>query len=121
MGCGKFHNKFFYLFVGVAQGFVLGENNNGQLLVETRTKDSLIVSPPRLEKYNNNDNKECFRWVFEEDECDNKRFIVTQYHAIQTNTPKYNNLIYLTYLVPKCVYRRVGGEEGMKIKKSLSS
>ena len=104
MGCRKLHIKFLHPFVGVTEGFVLGENNNGQLLVETRTKERLILLSLRLVKYKDNNNKEHFRWVFEEDKYDNKRFIVIQYHAMQMNITKYNNLTYLTYVVPRCVY-----------------
>ena len=40
---------------GIAQRFILGENNNGKLLDETRNRVSLIVSPPMLEKYTDNE------------------------------------------------------------------
>ena len=72
MGCGTLHIKFIDSDDGIDQGFVLGEDNNGQLLVETRNRDSLIVSPPPLEKYMDDNNKERFKWRFEEDKYDNK-------------------------------------------------
>ena len=50
MGCAKLHIKFLDPDDGIAQWFVLGENNNGKLLVETRNRVSLLVSPLMLEK-----------------------------------------------------------------------
>ena len=121
MGCGKIHIKFLDPDDGIAQGFVLGENNNGKLLVETRNRVSLIVSPPMLEKYTDDEtDKERFRWDFKEEEYNNMRFIVVQYHPIQMNITKYNNLTYLTYVVPRCVYRRVSAEE-TEMEESLCS
>ena len=79
------------------------------------------MSPPRLEKCKDNNNKERFRWVFEEQEYDKKRYIVTQYCVIQMNITKYNNLTYLTYLLLRYVYRRVPGEEGTEMKLTLCS
>ena len=76
--------------------------------------------PPRLEKYKDDNNKECFKWIFEEDKYDTKRFVVIQYHAIQMNITKYNNLTYLTYVVPRCIYRRVSAEE-TEMEESLCS
>ena len=108
MGCGKLHIKFLDPDDGIAQGFVLGENNNGKLLVQTRNRVSLIVSPPMLEKYTDDEtDKERFRWDFKEEVYNNMRFIVQQHHPIQKNITKYNNLTYLTYLLPRCVYKRV--------------
>ena len=121
MGCGKLHIKFLDPDDGIAQGFVLGENNNGKLLVETRNRVSLIVSPPMLQKYMDDENdKERFRQNFKEEEYNNMRFIVVQYHPIQMKTMKYNNLTYLTYVVPRCVYKRVSAEE-MEMEESLCS
>ena len=108
MGCAKLHIKFLDPDNGIAQGFVLGENNNGKLLVETRNRVSLIVSPPMLEKYTDDKtDKEYFRWDFKEEEYNNMRFIVKEYHPIQMNIMKYNNLTYLTYVVPRCVYKKL--------------
>ena len=106
---------------GVAQGFVLGKNNHGKLLVQTRNRVSLIVSPPILEKYTDDEtDKERFRWDFKEEVYNDMRFIVQQHHPIQMNITKYNNLTYLTYVVPRCVYKRVSAEE-TEMEESLCS
>ena len=46
---------------GNVQGFVLGEDNDGWLLVETTNNYRLVVSPPTLEKYTDANNKERFK------------------------------------------------------------
>lgn len=120
MGCGKLHIKFLYLDDGIAQGFILGENNDCKLLVENRNRDSLIVSSPTLEKDTDSYNKERFKWNFKEEEYNHKRFIVVQYHSIQMNITKYNNLTYFTYGIPRFIYRRVSAE-GTEMEKSLCS
>ena len=52
-------------------------------MIETRNKESLIVTPPTLDKYKISiNNKGCFRWIFEQDEYRKKKFIVTKYHVI---------------------------------------
>ena len=120
MGCGKLHIQFIEPDDDIAQGFVLDENNNGKLLVETRNRVSLIVSPPTLEKYTDDNDKERFRWIFEEDKYQNKTFIVKHYHPIQMHIKKYNNLKYLTNVVPRYVYKRVSAQE-TEIEESLCS
>ena len=121
MGCGKLHIESLDPDDGIAQGFVLGENNNGKLLVETRNRVSLIVSPPMLEKYTDDEtDKERFRWDFKEEVYNDRRFIDLYYHPIQMNITKYNNLTYLTYVVPGCVYKRVSAEE-TEMEESLCS
>ena len=57
MVCEKLHIQFIEPGDGIAQGFDLGENNNGKLLVETRNRVSLIVSPSTLEKYMDENDK----------------------------------------------------------------
>ena len=62
MGCGK---KFINIIDppprGNVQGFVLGEDNDDRLLVETRNNFRLVVSSPTLEKYIDGNNKERFK------------------------------------------------------------
>ena len=89
MGCGKLHIKFLNTDDGIVQGFVLGENNNGKLLVETRNRVSLILSPPMLEKYMDDEtDKKRFRLNFKEEEYNNMRSIFKEYHPIQMNIMK---------------------------------
>ena len=105
MGCRK---KFINIIDppprGNVQGFVLGEDNNGRLLVETRNNFRLVVSPPRLEKYIDGNNKECFNCIFKEEVYENRKFQVKEHHPIIMNITKYNNLTYLTYVTHRCVY-----------------
>ena len=118
MGCGKLHIQFIEPDDDIAQGFVLDENNNGKLLVETRNRVSLIVSPPTLEKYTDDNNKERFRWIWKQEVYENRTFQVKEHHPIIMNITKYNNLTYLTYVTHSCVYKKPPLGE-LQMEKSL--
>ena len=119
MGCGK---NFIYMIdpppKGNVQGFVLGEDNDGRLLVETRNNFRLVVSPPTLEKYIDGNNKERFKWIWKQEVYENRTFQVKEHHPIIMNITKYNNLTYLTYVTHRCVYKKSPLGE-LQMEKSL--